>query len=89
MSAALMIGCAAGVALKDLVVPAHAQPGGPSYEYKVIKSTWVPDADYYENAANQFGKEGWRFAFAIQRGDYTLLTFERPKPRSLPQSSSD
>ncbi len=69
----LMVGCAAGVAVKDIVVPARAaNQGGPVYEYKVVNLGWS-SAEEAQNLLNRFGHEGWRVA--AEAGAY--VTFER------------
>lgn len=78
--AALMIGCIAGVAVKDIVVPARAQGvTGATYEYQIVKSTWAADAEWYQGAIGKFANEGWRYVDSIPRGDSQIIVFERPR----------
>ena len=73
----LLIGCAAGVAVREVVVPARAQgQAGPNYEYSVVKGF---DAD--QNLP-KYGQEGWRLvAVTSDNNGYKYLYFEREKAR--------
>jgi hypothetical protein len=77
----LVIGCATGVAVRDIVVPARAQNvAGPVYEYRVTNLGWS-NAQAAEEQFNAFGRQGWRVA--AQTGAY--VTFERSYMSSAPR----
>lgn len=76
---ALLIGCATGVSVRDLVVPARAAgQTGPNYEYDVLRDGDGADAQKYLLA--KYGREGWRLVSATQNGSYTYLYVERQLP---------
>jgi hypothetical protein len=81
-SVMLMLGCATGVAMRDLVVPARAQNQvGPTYEYSTVELKEYDKSDI-DHATTQFAKEGWRLASTIQRSDIRgYLIFERQLAR--------
>ena len=67
--AALIIGCAAGAAVDNLIVPARAAPG-PSYEYVVIDvqasfGMTGGNATDHTAALNKYGAEGWHVVGAL------------------------
>lgn len=67
--AALVIGCATGAAVDNLVVPARAAPG-PSYEYVVINAQAEfgltgGSADKQQEALNRYGAEGWHIVGSL------------------------
>lgn len=72
----LCVGCATGVAVRDLVVPARAQgQTGPSYEYDLV-NTDTFSAQKRKQVLVRYGREGWRLAGVAYSG--VELIFERP-----------
>jgi hypothetical protein len=80
---ALLVGCATGVAMRDLVVPARAQgSAGPVYEYQAVQ-VLNPTPEKVQEVLGRFGKEGWRYVGLAGAWDLgPILAFERP--RTLP-----
>jgi hypothetical protein len=79
---ALMIGCATGATVRDLVVPARAQNQlGPVFEYSTVKLFNYNKADI-DNALTQYSTQGWRLSATHQQTDFAgYLIFEREKGR--------
>jgi hypothetical protein len=79
----LMIGCATGAVMREIVVPARAQgQSGPNYEYEVVRlnNTFDGNTDVEaKRAAMQYGAQGWRLVAASQEGGLRTLYFERSK----------
>ena len=75
---ALCVGCATGVAVRDIVVPARAQNAtGPTYDYQVV---YLRGLEAVQEAITKFGHEGWRLASSnISPSHDTILFFERPR----------
>jgi hypothetical protein len=73
--AALLVGCFAGVGVREIVFPARAAPG-PAFSYKVVRTfdligtvkasnASFKDADArtaLEEGLSGFGRAGWRYA---------------------------
>ena len=80
LSLVLMIGCVAGAAVRDIVVPARAQgQTGPNYEYQVVHLTERMDEN---QVLAQFGSQGWRLAAIKFVDNYNNnFYFERQLPR--------
>lgn len=87
--AALLVGCAVGVGVREVVFPAHA--AGPPYAYKLVatedfKATVkrlkpsLKDADEFtvvEAGINDYGRYGWRFNGCLYHYGYCAgLVFE-------------
>ena len=71
-----LVGCAGGVAARDIVAPARAQgQSGPSYEYDAV--TVANDVSNDKEILTKYGREGWRLAAATQNGPFRNLYFER------------
>jgi len=82
---ALCVGCATGVAIRDLVVPARAQgQTGPSYEYDVVNAN-IFRVEERKQVLARYGREGWRLVTATRAHsagfDHDMLYFERQLPR--------
>ena len=83
---ALCVGCATGVAVRDVIVPARAQgQTGPNYEYDavvVLESYWE-NVEKRKEVLSKYGHEGWRLVSANAVGGASLATalyFERQLP---------
>jgi hypothetical protein len=76
----LMVGCATGAAVRDLVAPARAQgQAGPSYQYEVVDSSSSSEED--KQILSKYGREGWRLvAVTMKASERRFLYFERPLP---------
>ena len=66
---ALIVGCATGAAVDNLIVPARAAPGA-SYEYQVIDvqasfGMTGGSAEKQAAALNKYGAEGWHVVGAL------------------------
>ena len=77
---ALVIGCATGAAIDNLIVPARAAPG-PSYEYFTVDVQATlgmtgGSAEDQTQILNQYGAEGWRLVGSLG----AKLYFERERP---------
>jgi len=79
---ALCVGCATGVAVRDLVVvPARAQGQvGPSYEYRVVRINSY-DETAHQSVVTKFGSEGWRLSGVTGSERVYFFYFERQLPR--------
>ena len=79
LSVVLMLGCATGAVMRDLVVPARAQNQvGPNYEYVSVKVEGPYEQAEIDKATSEHGKQGWRLASAFARSaSVTFLIFER------------
>ena len=77
---ALCVGCATGVAVRDIVVPARAQNAtGPTYDYQYVHVA-RGHADEVQGTLSKFGREGWRLASSNATEGFELLfIFERPR----------
>ena len=74
---ALLIGCAAGAGVRDLVAPARAQgQTGPSYEYETV---FVAQIDDDKPVLNEYGRKGWRLSATAAVGSGHSLFFERQR----------
>jgi len=72
----LMIGCASGVSVRDLVVPARAQNQiGPTYQYSSIHVLFSNDD--IQRALDKYADQGWRLSNAVSAGSSIDLIFER------------
>ena len=81
---ALAVGCFGGMAFREVVFPAHAAAGAPTYDYKIVDSEDLVETVKQRNpsfakaddrAALQegiagFGRGGWRYAGCLQSGAY-------------------
>jgi hypothetical protein len=74
----LLIGCATGAVVREVVVPARAQgQTGPNYEYDVAEARSGLDAK--KQLVSQYGQQGWRLVTASYTPSGTFLYFERQK----------
>jgi hypothetical protein len=75
----LLVGCATGAVVREVVAPARAQgQAALSYEYDAVMV-----ANGVENAKPilaQFCKQGWRLVTATQEGPFRTMFFERQLP---------
>ncbi|WP_394844902.1 DUF4177 domain-containing protein [Pendulispora brunnea] len=74
----MMIGCATGVSVRDLVVPARAQnQTGPSYQYSafyILNSS----NEQVQAALDKYAAQGWRLSNSFHSGCCGVqLIFER------------
>jgi hypothetical protein len=77
-SVALMIGCATGAAVRDVVVPARAQAQAePEYEYVVSDVEGSHSTAEVQQTLNRFAQAGWKLA--SNYGGY--LVFERHRQK--------
>jgi hypothetical protein len=81
---ALAVGCATGVALREVIVvpPARAQGQvGPNYEYMAVEAIGNVAKD--QQLLTSFGQQGWRLVAVTQLGEYPRrnLYFERQLAR--------
>ena len=76
----LCVGCAAGIAVRDLVVPARAQnAAGATYQFAAFKIDWNTDPSEVEKVLNNYGRQGFHLAGTMNAGAYqSNLLFERP-----------
>ena len=85
---ALAVGCATGVAVRDLVAPARAQgQGGPNYEYTTVQVA-DPDQDKDGDVLKTYGQQGWLLVAVSpyhgkipHLGGAHSLYFARPLPK--------
>ncbi len=77
---ALLVGCATGATVREMVAPARAQgQTGPSYEYEAVDVS-NPHAEAVKAVAQQYGAQGWRLTAAMPRGSVqAILIFERQR----------
>jgi hypothetical protein len=77
----LLVGCATGAVVREVVAPARAQGQvGPNYEYQSVDLT-NPAAQEINGITAKFGAQGFRLAAALPRGDHwATLIFERQLP---------
>jgi hypothetical protein len=80
----LLVGCATGAVVREVVAPARAQgQAGPSYEYRAVYVQEDFDAvGKRQQVLTKYGQEGWRLAAAegISNGNTRVLYFERQLP---------
>lgn len=86
LTLALLVGCATGAALRDLVVPARAQGNVASYGYrklfgrdlirmaKGVDPNLKGDDEAIERGMNELGKQGWRFV-QVHSEPYQVTTY--------------
>jgi hypothetical protein len=79
---ALILGCAAGAAIDDLIVPARAAPG-MTYEYFVIDvqasfGMTGGNAETQTEALNKYGAQGWHVVGSL--GNKIYLQREAVSP---------
>jgi hypothetical protein len=90
MTLTLLVGCATGVALRDLVVPARAQNAvSPNFEFTTLRidTGWTgPDAAQIDQTLNQYGRQGFHLVGVYVFGD-TRFVFERPVAVQAPPAS--
>jgi hypothetical protein len=87
---ALIVGCAGGAAMREVIFPARAAAGAPTYRYKVVDSGELvktvkarnrkfadaDDREALEEGMNGFGRAGWRYV-GCRGGEFCqLLMFE-------------
>jgi hypothetical protein len=71
----LLVGCATGAVVREVVAPARAQgQTGPSYELAVVWSKDAPDYKTVEQVLARYGQQGWRLVTVVPPGH---LYFER------------
>lgn len=82
IAACLLVGCFAGVAMREIIVPARAQGfAGIFYEHSAIKIA-NPNDEEVNAVLARFGREGWRLSSTtIEWNHWLWLFFERPLPR--------
>ena len=89
---ALIVGCAGGVAIREVVFPAHAAPGVPTYSYKVydVRSFGAMDDEKrFEAVLNQLGQAGMRYAGCIPTSASGCLYFAVEQPvAAAPRASA-
>jgi hypothetical protein len=96
--AALLVGCAVGVGVREVVFPARAA-GAATYAYRLVpprdlaatvkeRNPSFKDADYESRLAegiNDFGRSGWRFNGCVYSfGSCAELVFEQGGAAGLP-----
>ena len=77
----LMLGCATGAVVREVVAPARAQgQRGPNYEFEtvIVEENSREFADRKKVLA-QFGNQGWHLAAATSSGPEFTFYFERQK----------
>jgi hypothetical protein len=72
----LLVGCATGAVLREVVAPARAQgQAGPNYEYSVVEEQGV---EIDKQTLSKYGQQGWRLVAVVRdANDYRNLYFER------------
>jgi hypothetical protein len=70
MVVTLLVGCATGAVMREVVAPARAQGQvGPNYEYEMVE---VYDDTKEKGVLSRYGHEGWRLVSVTRRsGDRT------------------
>jgi hypothetical protein len=82
LTLALLVGCATGAALRDVVAPARAQGNAATYSYRIYDRDDLRDLGYkadpklptigrarVERGLNEIGKTGWRLV-GVQSDDF-------------------
>lgn len=77
----LLVGCATGAVMRDVVAPARAQgQAGPNYEYDAVAVV----VNTRKEVLAKYGREGWRLVTATHAtgvvGDHDVLYLERQAP---------
>jgi hypothetical protein len=77
----LLVGCATGVAVRELVVPARAQgQTASSYGYQTVR---VDPSGSNDDVLAKFGRQGWHLVTAAPAGPNAsshVLYFDRQLP---------
>jgi hypothetical protein len=95
--ATLLVGCALGVGVREVVFPARAQ-GATTYAYKLVHTrdlveamrqkhpeAGASDAERLELGLNEFGRSGWRYAGCLPSfGQCVTLMFESTMDQTPP-----
>jgi hypothetical protein len=78
----LVIGCATGAAVRDIVAPVRAQgQTGASYEYDAVAiAEYWSELSKRKEVLTKYGREGWRLVSATSDKGATTLYFERQLP---------
>jgi hypothetical protein len=86
LTLALLVGCATGAAVRDLVVPARAEGNAATYAYKIY--SWEdlryigvnanpgmkrdPANDALSAGFSELGKRGWRYSGKLEGDSYVF-----------------